>query len=351
MKALILIQGASQQAVEAAMWKVIRLVDNDDNSISSLQLFATRQADTYALKPNKLYNGWDFVGLCFALIDAFGKEVHLDAWFRFDSETTTDLPSGRTLYVDFDYPGRDGFYLIDPKGRRWELLDHTDEETGADLFWAEITGEAPYRPYPHLQLIPLPSGQGRFEIGQQSRRRDLTNLWYWMEGNGMATLLIVVALSALAILCLCAKWDFNETLLTFSLPSWLPYVVIAAMGFLLTVLKVTFKSFSLWWRFFFNSAASLLVVGMIMVLAFSVNQWFESSEPVYGSGIVTEVEPRGKSQSDLSYNYHVDVDTPTEGKLFIRMHHDSSFYAGESVTIVFHRGCYGLYHAEKIEHR
>ena len=53
----------------------------------------------------------------------------------------------------------------------------------------------------------------------------------------------------------------------------------------------------------------------------------------------------------MSYNYHVDVDTPTEGKLFIRMHHDSSFYAGESVTIVFHRGCYGLYHAEKIEHR
>ena len=352
MKALILIKGASQQAVETEIKREVHLLGGDNDSITSLQLFATQQADTFALKPNRLSESGDFIGLCIALTGAFDnyKGVHIDAWIRFDKETThyPELPSGKMLYVDFDYPRRDFFYLVDPKGQRWELLDHTDEETGAEILRAEITGTATYRPYPHLKLNPL----GRhIKIGEQSRRRDLTNLWYWMESHGMATLLIVIVLCALAILGICAEWDLNETLLPFSLPSWPPLAVFAAVGFLLSALNITFKSLDFPWRFFFSTVAAALVIGVIMALIFSVNWWFGSSEPVYGSGVVTEVDARGKNPSDLSYNYHVDVETPSQGKVFIRMHHDDSFHDGDSVTVVFHRGCYGLYNAEKIEHR
>lgn len=59
----------------------------------------------------------------------------------------------------------------------------------------------------------------------------------------------------------------------------------------------------------------------------------------------------GDEDNNTSYNYHVDVASPTEGKLFIRMHHDGSFSNGESVSVILHRGLYGMLHAEKIEHK
>ena len=86
-----------------------------------------------------------------------------------------------------------------------------------------------------------------------------------------------------------------------------------------------------------------------MILIFSVNQWFEYSEPIYGSGVVREMEARGSDE--YNYNYKVDVFEPTEGKLNIRMYHDGSFGVGENVKVVLHRGLYGMYHAEKIEHQ
>lgn len=356
MKALILIQGASQQAVETEIKREVHLLGGDNDSITSLQLFATRQADTFALKPNRLSESGDFIGLCIALTGAFDnyKGVHIDAWIQFDKETSHDpeLPSGKMLYVDFDYPGHDFFYLVDPKGQRWELLDHTDEETGAEILRAEITGTATYRPYPKMQLNPL--GR-RIEFGEQSRRRDFRNLWWWLAGKGMITLLIVVVFCVLAILGICAAWDFSGTLLPFSLPSWLPYVVFASAGFVLAVLLVIFKDFNFWehfWGlFFFSTIAAALAIGVIMTLVFSVNWWFESSEPVYGSGVVTEVEAKGKNGEEPNYSYHVDVDTPDKGTIFIRMYHDGSYKLGDSVTVVFHRGLFGLYHAEKLKHR
>lgn len=352
MKALILIQGASQQAVETEIKREVHLLGGDNNSITSLQLFATQQADTFALKPNRLSESGDFIGLCIALTGAFDnyKGVHIDAWIRFDKETThyPELPSGKMLYVDFDYPGRDFFYLVDPKGRRWELLDHTDEETGAEILRAEITGTATYRPYPKMQLNPL--GR-RIEIGEQSRRRVFRNLW-WRGGIEMAVLLSVVTFCALVILGICAAWDFSETLLPFSLPSWLPYVVFASAGFVFSVLMVIFKGFNFWEHFLglfaINTGAAALAIGVVMTLVFSVNWWFESSEPVYGSGVVTEVEAKGKSGEVPNYSYHIDVSTPYKGKILIRMYHDDSYDYGDTVAVVFHRGLYSLYHAERI---
>ena len=45
MKALILIKGASQQAVETEIKREVHLLGGDNNSITSLQLFATGMAN------------------------------------------------------------------------------------------------------------------------------------------------------------------------------------------------------------------------------------------------------------------------------------------------------------------
>ena len=355
MKNLILIHGASQQTVETAlceMAKNINILNGDEDSgITSLKLYATRDATTFALRPNRLCGEWDFIGLCYHLIDAFEKvkEAHLEAWFRPETDSTGNLPNNKMLYIVFGVPKHNDYCLVDKKGNRYLLADATDEESGADCLQVVQSGTATYKPYPKLQLIEIPNKQGHFEVGKPSRRKKLSNLWDWMLCHNLITLISILIFSSIAILSVCAVWDFRETLLPFSLPRWGIYAVPATAGAVWAILMAIRKKYDLWGSFILGTILSALAIGLIMALVFSVNQWFESSDEIRGSGIVTNVESSGGN--DPNYNYHVDVASPTEGKLFIRMHNEGSFSPGDSVTIVLHRGLYGMLHAEKIEHK
>lgn len=351
MKNLILIHGATQQSVEETLRQMAKGMDYEGEDITSLRLFATREATTFALRPNRLCLEWNYVGLCHNLIYAFDTkpQVRLEAWFMPEEDYTGNLPCNKMLYVVFGTPAQDDFCLVDKKGNRYLMADAVDQESGAECFQVVQSGTATYKPYPKLQLTPV----ANIAVGKQSLRRRLFNLWSWLADKGIITLLVVLVICALAILGICAGWDFSETLLPFSLPSWLPYVVFASAGFVFSVLMVIFKGFNFWEHFLglfaINTGAAALAIGVVMTLVFSVNWWFESSEPVYGTGVVTEVEARGKSGEVPNYSYHVDVSTPYKGKILIRMYHDDSYDYGDTVAVVFHRGLYSLYHAERIE--
>ena len=351
MKNLILIHGASQQSVEKTLREMAKEMDMDYESgdITSLRLFATRKATTFALRPNRLCSEWDFVGLCYRLIFAFDTkpQVQLEAWFRPEEDYTGNLPCQKMLYVVFGTPAQDDFCLVDKKGNRYLMTDAVDQESGAECFQVVQSGTDTYQPYPKLQLTQVAT----LTVGKPSRRRDFATLWHWMAGKGIITLLAVVVLCALAILGICAAWDFSETLLPFSLPSWLPYAVIGGAGVVLSVLCVIYKKLDFWGCLVFSTPAAALAIGVVLTLVFSVNWWFGAPEPVYGSGVVTEVEAKGKSGEDPNYTYHVDVSIPDKGKILIRMYHDGSCRYGDTVEVVFHRGLYGLLHAEKIEHK
>ena len=63
MKELIVIQGATRAEAEKLLHQVAQQLD-PEASITSLQLFATRRADTFAVRPSRLCEGWDFSDLC-----------------------------------------------------------------------------------------------------------------------------------------------------------------------------------------------------------------------------------------------------------------------------------------------
>ncbi len=66
MKELIVIQGATRAEAEQLMHQAAQQLDPED-SITSLQLYSTRRNDTFAVRPSRLCEGWDFSDLCLHL--------------------------------------------------------------------------------------------------------------------------------------------------------------------------------------------------------------------------------------------------------------------------------------------
>ncbi|MBQ6724948.1 MAG: hypothetical protein IJQ89_00060 [Bacteroidales bacterium] len=351
MKELIFIQGADLKTVQKSVRQAVSLCDDD--SITTLCLFATPQKETFALRPNKMCMEWDFISFCYQLLYAFDNVngVRFDAWFKSD-DAMDDLPAGKMAHIEFNAPAVGELTLVDAKCNRYIFAAYTDEESGAECLQIERSGTADFKPYPKLKLSQLPVGEGRFEVGKNLRHRKKVNLWYRMAQQGWIGLIGVVLIMALSILGVIAVWDFSETLLPFSLPFWTGFAIPAAIGLVLALTKVLFRDSSLWTRFINCSFLSAIILGLAMTLVFSVNGWFESSDTIYGRGTIVKIDSiRDKHSSNSNYSYAIDVSAPSPGKLYIRMYHDDSFIKGETVTIHLHRGLYGMFHAEKIEHQ
>ncbi len=350
MKELILIHGTTLEKAKKALKEAAKWMNNDELSITSLQLFTTRDDNTFAVRPNRMCNPWHFSILCDNLLSAFEKDknAYIEAWFVLTVEYTMDeVPKYKKLYLTFDKE-KGTTDIIDPKGNLYKMFEYEIEDD-VEGIQIEMVGTADYKPYPKMRFSPLPNGEGVFAVGTQSRKRRLSNIYQWSRLSEVLPSIIVLIIGVLAIFSMVAIWDFSETLLPFSINFWMPFAVFAVIGFFLAAANIILKFLNFWGRFFLCTLATAWVAGIIMVLIFSVNQWFESSEPIYGSGVVREMEARGSDE--YNYNYKVDVFEPTEGKLDIRMYHDGSFAVGENVKVVLHRGLYGMYHAEKIEHQ
>ena len=352
MHELILIQGAGQATVERMVRKVAEEMMDPKGSITALHLFATRREDTYAVRPSRLCNGWDFSDLCLHMKACFAdtKEVRLQAWFQLTGDTMCGMPVRQLLYVGFEKPSPDDLTTVDPQGNNYEYYSYTDEESGEEYVQAEPSGTALYEPCPKLQLKPLPGRAGHYAVGKPRPAARLRNLYdraiesdsEWVGGG--VVIASIVAFFSMVILALMGAWDYSETVLPMTLPLWLPFVLFGGIGALLAGLNVTFKQRNLWGRFVYNTIATAMVAGLMMIAVFSTNKWFHHPEPVYGQGVVVRhVENNG------SHNYHIDVLTPTEGTIFFRMQHDGTLRPGDTVRLTMHTGFFGMMHVETVE--
>ena len=156
MKELIVIQGATRTEAEQLLHQVAQQLD-PEASITSLQLFATRRADIFAVRPSRLCEGWDFSDLCLHLKAALADHsgITAQAWLQLPGDTMNGLPAHQMLCIGFDRPSPDELTITDPDGTGYEFILYTDEESGEEFVMAEPAGTGDYHPRPKLQLRPL----------------------------------------------------------------------------------------------------------------------------------------------------------------------------------------------------
>jgi hypothetical protein len=346
MKELIVIQGASRAELEQLLHKVVKDFD-PEASITSLGLYATRRADTFAVCPNRMCEGWDFSDLCCNLKAALAdrKEIQLQAWIQLPSDTMNGLPTRQMLYIGFDDPSPDELVITDPDGNCYFYYLYTDEESGNDYIQAQQEGTAPYHPRPKLQLQPL----ARIAVGKKRPFKRLRRLYdsLWSIDSawviGLMSILSIVAPFALIIVAILGAWDFSETVLPFSIPDLAPFVCFAAVGLILALLNVTFKKWNFWGRFVYSTFATAIVTGLLMVAVFSTNRLIPAADPVVGQGVVTRhIENKG------SHNYYITVTAPVKGTIYFRMHDDASLRVGDTVSLTLRRGIFGMYHTREV---
>ena len=344
MKELIVIQGANHAELEQLLHRVAQQLDPED-SITSLQLYSTHRADTFAVRPSRLCEWWDFSDLCCKLKAALAnrKDIQLQAWIKLLSDTMNGLPARQMLYIGFEHPSPDQLVIVDPSGNSYEYILYTDEEDGEELVQAEITGKASYYPRPKLQLNTIAS----INISKKRPAKQLRNLYdrilvtEW--GQGLLTLLGIVAFFALIIFALLGAWDFSETVLPISIPYLAPLICFAAVGLILALLNVTFKNYNFWGRFVYSTIATGIVTGLLMVAVFSTNRLIPTDHPVAGQGVVT----RHIEKKD-AHNYYIDVITPVKGTIYFRMHGDGTLRIGDTVSLTLRRGLFGMFHTESV---
>ena len=346
MKELILIQGADRSELEPLLQQVAQRLD-PDSSITSLQLFATRRADTFAVRPSRLCEGWDFSDLCLHLKAALADHsgITAQAWLQLPGDTMNGLPAHQMLCIGFDRPSPDELTITDPDGTGYEFILYTDEESGEEFVMAEPAGTGDYHPRPKLQLQPL----CHIAVGERRPFKRLRRLYekMWESDSewivGLVSILFIVAFFALIIVAILGAWDFSETVLPLSIPALAPFVCFAAVGLILALLNVTFKKWNFWGRFVYSTIATAIVTGLLMVAVFSTNRLIPTADPIAGQGVVTQhVDNNG------SHNYSIDVTAPVKGKIFFRMHHDSTLRRDDTVNLTLRRGLFGLYHTEKV---
>ena len=314
-------------------------------SITSLQLFATRRADTFAVRPSRLCEGWDFSDLCLHLKAALAdhSSITAQAWIQLPGDTMNGLPAHQMLCIGFDRPSPDQLVIVDPSGNSYEYILYTDEEDGEELVQAEITGKASYYPRPKLQLNTIAT----INIGKKRPAKQLRNLYdrilvtEW--GQGLLVILGIVAFFALVIVAILGAWDFSETVLPISIPDLAPLICFAAVGLILALLNVTFKKWNFWGRFVYSTIATAIVTGLLMVAVFSTNRLIPAADPVVGQGVVT----RHIEKKD-AHNYYIDVITPVKGTIYFRMHGDGTLRIGDTVSLTLRRGLFGMFHNESV---
>ncbi|MBQ1409058.1 MAG: hypothetical protein IIY87_04815, partial [Bacteroidales bacterium] len=84
MKELILIHGTTLEKAKKALKEAARWMNNNDISITSVQLFTTRDDNTFAVRPNRMCEPWDFSILCDTLLSEFDndKDAYLEGLAR-----------------------------------------------------------------------------------------------------------------------------------------------------------------------------------------------------------------------------------------------------------------------------
>ena len=347
MKELIVIQGATRAEAEKLLHQVAQQLD-PEASITSLQLFATRRADTFAVRPSRLCEGWDFSDLCLHLKAALADHsgITAQAWLQLPGDTMNGLPAHKMLCIGFDRPSPDELTITDPDGTCYEFILYTDEESGEEFVMAEPAGAGDYHTRPKLQLHPL----CRIAVGKKRPIKRLRNLYdqLWDSDSdwvmGLAAVIGIVAFFALVIIAILGAWDFSETVLPLSIPDLAPFICFAAVGLILALLNVTFKKWNFWGRFVYSTIATAIVTGLLMVAVFSTNRLIPAADPVVGQGVVTRhIENKG------SNNYYIDVNAPVKGTIYFRMQHDSSLRIGDTVSLTLRRGLFGMYHTKSVK--
>ena len=346
MKELILIQGASQAEVEHLLKQVAQQLD-PDTSITSLQLFATRRADTFAVRPSRLCEGWDFSDLCLHLKAALADHsgITAQAWLQLPADTMNGLPTHQMLHIGFDLPAPDELTMTDPAGTSYEYTLYTDEDSGEEFVQAEPAGTGTYQPRPKLQLHSV----SHIAVGKKRLAKRLRNIYQQLWQNdsdwvvSLVAILSIALFFAVVIIALMGAWDFSETVLPFSIPDHAPFIFFAVVGLLLALLNVTFKNYNLWGRVVYSTAATAIVTGLLFTAVFTTNRLIPAADPVVGQGVVTQ-----HINNNGSHNYQIDVTTPVEGTIFFRMHDDESLCIGDTVSLTLRRGIFGMYHTRSL---
>lgn len=346
MKELIVIQGTNHAELEQLLHRVAQQLDPED-SITSLQLYSTHRADTFAVRPSRLCEWWDFSDLCCKLKAALAnrKDIQLQAWIKLLSDTMNGLPARQMLYIGFKHPSPDQLVIVDPSGNSYEYILYADEEDGEEFVQAEITGKASYYPRPKLQLNTIAS----INISKKRPAKQLRNLYdrildtEW--GQGLLVILGIVAFFALIIVAILGAWDFSETVLPISIPDLAPLICFAAVGLILALLNVTFKKWNFWGRFVYSTIATAIVTGLLMVAVFSTNRLIPTDHPVAGQGVVTRHIHIEKKDA---HNYYIDVITPVKGTIYFGMHGDGTLRIGDTVSLTLRRGIFGMFHTESV---
>lgn len=343
MRELILIQWATQDAVERVARHVAREMRSEGSSISTLEVFATRRTDCFALRPDHRCHAWDFQGLCLALKRAFGgsPDVTLRAWIRLGADSMGGLPRGRMLYIGFDHPLADCLTIVDPKGRSYSYMAYEDEETGEETVQAVADGEAPYVNYPNEMLTLLAT----INVVKHSLwwhvRSFLRRIDFSCSGVGYALLMLlgVVACIALVIVATIGWCDYAETLTPFTLSEWAYLAIAAAIAGLLMLLRVVKR----WWGFFPTVCINMVAMGLLMFAVFSVDRMLASDEDIISHATVEESYVHITRRGNI-YTCCVAVSEPEKGYIQYRLGKRSNIYGGDSVMVVFHRGPLGFYH-------
>ena len=346
MKELIVIQGATRAEAEQLMHQAAQQLDPED-SITSLQLYSTRRNDTFAVRPNLLCEEWDFSDLCLHLKAALAdhSSITAQAWIQLPGDTMNGLPAHQMLCIGFDRPSPDELTITDPDGTCYVFNIYTDEESGEEFVMAEPAGTGDYHPRPKLQLQPL----CHIAVGERRPFKRLRRLYekMWESDSewivGLVSILSIVAFFALIIFALLGAWDFSETVLPISIPDLAPLICFAAVGLILALLNVTFKSYNFWGRFIHSTIATAVVTGLLMVAVFSTNRLIPADDPIVGQGVVT----RHIEKKD-AHNYYIDVITPVKGTIYFRMEHDGSLRIGDTVSLTLRRGLCGMFHTETV---
>ena len=347
MKELILIQGAGRAEVEHLLRQVAQQLD-PESSITSVELFATRRGDTFAVRPSRLCEGWDFSDLCLHLKAALADHsgITAQAWLQLPGDTMNGLPAHQMLCIGFDRPSPDELTITDPNGTCYVFNLYTDEESGEEILLAEPAGAGDYHPRPKLQLQPL----SRIAVGKKRPIKRLRNLYdqLWNSGSewvmGLMAVLGIFAFGALVIVAISGAWDFSETVLPLSIPDLAPFICFPAVGLILALLNVTFKNYNFWGRFVYSTIATAVVTGLLMVAVFTTNRLIPAADPVVGQGVVTRhIENEG------SNSYYIDVTAPVKGTIYFRMEHDGTLRIGDTVSLTLRRGLFGMYHTKSVK--
>lgn len=359
MKELILIEGLSKDELFTAIQAVVKdllffenVFENHNETLTSLKVMETDRANQFAVRPNRLCGGWDFHSLCnlFKSELSSHKGVVVKAWFQLpDDESMSILPRGK-YYYDLSDSSTDEIFAVASSGTRYGFVE-IDDEGGAELMEVEPQGRSTYEPRPMLQLRPM--ADGFFEVEKLTFWQRIKKRYAGLMGShsslavGLWSILFIVVFFAFLCVTIIGWWDFSETVLPFTLPLWVVWLVLGVVGAVvgLALLK---KYFDGWWGpVFFGIMSAAIGLGLLMTAVFSVNVWLGSDEQEVGRGVVREHYLAGR-RKDVN-QYSVWVEEPVKGYIYIATGDDGSFGPGDTVAVPMTKGLFGMYHAETLK--